>query len=135
MTLILASQTAFWKFSVLFLSITTAVPRILMSQAGSPPSLGKPVGLLVRVLLSSFCHLQSVIRPLQPQPMSLLSRAINPWDSALNGEIADNGRPMAYNSTNHNHTSQMCSSTFSYQAFFSQNPVVATAHTNPSAWV
>lgn len=102
-----------------------------MSQAGSPPRRGKPVGLLVRELLSSFRHLQSVIRPLQPQPMSLLSRAINLWDSALNGEIADNGHPVAYNSTSHNHTPQMCSSTLSYQAFFSQNPVVATAPYKP----
>ena len=63
-----------------------------------------------RGLPSSFCHLQSVIsscsaggpRPLQPQPLSLLSRAINHWDSVLNGETADNGPPVVCSPTSHN---------------------------------
>lgn len=100
------------------------------------------MGLHIRKLPSSFCHLQSIIssclaggpRPLQPQPMFLLSRAINQWDFALNGETADNGHPVDYSPTNHNHISQTRSSTFSYQALFSQNSVVATAHADPSAW-
>lgn len=63
MTLILAAQTAFWKFSVLFFSHYNSSSQNPESQAGSPPRLGKPVGLLVRVLLPSVCHLQRVIRP------------------------------------------------------------------------
>lgn len=113
--------------------IATAVPRSLMSQAGSPPCLGKPVGLHSEVLPSSFCHLQSVIsdclagspRPLQPQPMSLLCRAIYQWDSDCNGETADNGQPVT---TPPPTTAPLFSRV---PAFFSQDPAVTTSHATP----